>query len=394
MLGTRYSRLSHRSVTWAAFESRFADSANAYSGNVRQCRLDYTPAQIQCVYGDALSSRALLCGAFTGTKIFTSVVRRGPCFAGVNIARNAAFRPYERGVDHQLAGYLPSVDATPAASSLKEFLRRLFPLCQYSATPGPLGPRGQGLALPALSSGERLPSRALAPGAPWQPRGALSCLGREPPSGERALPGGRGRAGSEGGPAPRRRAPERPGVLAKGPRRVGALWEQAYFAERGTQLLVTDPKCEEETHKPSVVLLGPTCHKKSTTLVCLAYGFFYEWPLDVTWKRDEEIVPRTAVATEKAKAEGTCSFGIASRLSVAAAEWKEGHTYSCHVRQGDTAEVEDKMTNELIQQPNSGLSEMQLSLHTGQFAFLLLAVKSLAYGTVLVIYTACRKTGF
>ncbi|KAH0621136.1 hypothetical protein JD844_022176 [Phrynosoma platyrhinos] len=136
-----------------------------------------------------------------------------------------------------------------------------------------------------------------------------------------------------------------------------------------------------------MVLLGPTCHKKSTTLVCLAHGFFYEWPLDVTWKRDEEIVPRTAVATEKAKSEGACSFGIASRLSVAAAEWKEGHTYSCHVRQGDIAEVEDKMTN-------SGLFEMQLSLCTGQFVFILLAVKSFAYGIALGIYTACRKTGF
>uniref|UniRef100_A0A803T1B2 Ig-like domain-containing protein n=1 Tax=Anolis carolinensis TaxID=28377 RepID=A0A803T1B2_ANOCA len=70
---------------------------------------------------------------------------------------------------------------------------------------------------------------------------------------------------------------------------------------------------------------------KSITLVCLAHGFSYAWPLDVIWKRDGQAVPRFSAATEEPKAEGKCSFGIASRLSIATSEWKEGHTYSCHV---------------------------------------------------------------
>uniref|UniRef100_A0A803T6M9 Ig-like domain-containing protein n=1 Tax=Anolis carolinensis TaxID=28377 RepID=A0A803T6M9_ANOCA len=69
----------------------------------------------------------------------------------------------------------------------------------------------------------------------------------------------------------------------------------------------------------------------SITLVCLAHGFSYAWPLDVIWKRDGQAVPRFSAATEEPKAEGKCSFGIASRLSIATSEWKEGHTYSCHV---------------------------------------------------------------
>ncbi|XP_062823237.1 immunoglobulin heavy constant mu [Anolis carolinensis] len=152
-----------------------------------------------------------------------------------------------------------------------------------------------------------------------------------------------------------------------------------------------DPECENERGNPSLVLLGPTCHKKSITLVCLAHGFSYAWPLDVIWKRDGQAVPRFSAATEEPKAEGKCSFGIASRLSIATSEWKEGHTYSCHVRQADIADVKDEMTSESRQKSKSGLSEMQLSLRTGQFIFLLLAVKSFAYGTALGIYTACKK---
>uniref|UniRef100_A0A803ST21 Ig-like domain-containing protein n=1 Tax=Anolis carolinensis TaxID=28377 RepID=A0A803ST21_ANOCA len=82
------------------------------------------------------------------------------------------------------------------------------------------------------------------------------------------------------------------------------------------------------------------------TLVCLAHGFSYAWPLDVIWKRDGQAVPRFSAATEEPKAEGKCSFGIASRLSIATSEWKEGHTYSCHVRQADIADVKDEMTSE------------------------------------------------
>lgn len=41
----------------------------------------------------------------------------------------------------------------------------------------------------------------------------------------------------------------------------------------------------------------------------------------------------------------------------------------------------------------AGLSEIELSLQAGQLIFLLLTVKSFAYGTVLAIYTTCRKTG-
>uniref|UniRef100_A0A803TK97 Ig-like domain-containing protein n=1 Tax=Anolis carolinensis TaxID=28377 RepID=A0A803TK97_ANOCA len=85
---------------------------------------------------------------------------------------------------------------------------------------------------------------------------------------------------------------------------------------------------------------------KSITLVCLAHGFSYAWPLDVIWKRDGQAVPRFSAATEEPKAEGKCSFGIASRLSIATSEWKEGHTYSCHVRQADIADVKDEMTSE------------------------------------------------
>ncbi|XP_078239656.1 uncharacterized protein LOC144586013 isoform X2 [Pogona vitticeps] len=151
-----------------------------------------------------------------------------------------------------------------------------------------------------------------------------------------------------------------------------------------------DPQCEEKESSPSALLLGPTCHKKSTTLVCLAQGFFYKWPLNVTWKRNGQEVPRLAVATEEAKEEGKCNFGIASRLTVATAEWREGYTYSCHVSQGDIG-AEAEITSEHSQQQSfSGIGQ---SLRIGQLIFLLLAVKSFAYGTILGIYTVCRKTG-
>ncbi|KAJ7344170.1 hypothetical protein JRQ81_000120 [Phrynocephalus forsythii] len=169
---------------------------------------------------------------------------------------------------------------------------------------------------------------------------------------------------------------------------------QAYFAERGTQVLVKDPECNhDQPSPPSALLLGPACHKKSTTLVCLAQGFSYKWPLEVSWKRDGQEVPRLSVATEKAKKQDKCSFGIASRLSVTAEEWKQGYNYSCHVSQGHiTADAE--ITSKKSQQTDLGFSGIGYSLRIGQLIFLLLTVKSFAYGTVLWIYTVCRKTSF
>uniref|UniRef100_A0A803SRJ4 Ig-like domain-containing protein n=1 Tax=Anolis carolinensis TaxID=28377 RepID=A0A803SRJ4_ANOCA len=124
------------------------------------------------------------------------------------------------------------------------------------------------------------------------------------------------------------------------------LYLLLYFERGGLPFDHLSKSNVSEQGNPSLVLLGPTCHKKSITLVCLAHGFSYAWPLDVIWKRDGQAVPRFSAATEEPKAEGKCSFGIASRLSIATSEWKEGHTYSCHVRQADIADVKDEMTSE------------------------------------------------
>uniref|UniRef100_A0A8C6V6T7 Ig-like domain-containing protein n=1 Tax=Naja naja TaxID=35670 RepID=A0A8C6V6T7_NAJNA len=93
-----------------------------------------------------------------------------------------------------------------------------------------------------------------------------------------------------------------------------------------------DPKCDDQP-RPSVILLSPVCHKKRITLVCLAQGFHYEWPLDVIWERDGQKITRLSSATEPVRKEGECNFATASRLSVLAEEWQKGHNYSCHVNQ-------------------------------------------------------------
>uniref|UniRef100_A0A8C6V6L9 Ig-like domain-containing protein n=1 Tax=Naja naja TaxID=35670 RepID=A0A8C6V6L9_NAJNA len=103
-----------------------------------------------------------------------------------------------------------------------------------------------------------------------------------------------------------------------------------------------DPKCDDQP-RPSVILLSPVCHKKRITLVCLAQGFHYEWPLDVIWERDGQKITRLSSATEPVRKEGECNFATASRLSVLAEEWQKGHNYSCHVNQtgqvvGDSVE--------------------------------------------------------
>uniref|UniRef100_A0A8C5SXF7 Ig-like domain-containing protein n=1 Tax=Laticauda laticaudata TaxID=8630 RepID=A0A8C5SXF7_LATLA len=82
-----------------------------------------------------------------------------------------------------------------------------------------------------------------------------------------------------------------------------------------------------------IVLLSPLCHKKRITLVCLAQGFHYEWPLDVIWERDGQKITRLSSATEPIKKQGECNFATASRMSVLAQEWQKGHNYSCHVNQ-------------------------------------------------------------
>uniref|UniRef100_A0A670HSM4 Ig-like domain-containing protein n=1 Tax=Podarcis muralis TaxID=64176 RepID=A0A670HSM4_PODMU len=93
---------------------------------------------------------------------------------------------------------------------------------------------------------------------------------------------------------------------------------------------------------PTVHLLGPVCHKDHVTLVCVAQGFPYEWPIDVSWKRDAQEVTRLSFATDPVRTlNGTCNFGVSSRLSMTAAEWQERHVYSCHVRQGNIAEAEE-----------------------------------------------------
>uniref|UniRef100_A0A8C6V724 Ig-like domain-containing protein n=1 Tax=Naja naja TaxID=35670 RepID=A0A8C6V724_NAJNA len=99
--------------------------------------------------------------------------------------------------------------------------------------------------------------------------------------------------------------------------------------EAGTKL---NPKCDDQP-RPSVILLSPVCHKKRITLVCLAQGFHYEWPLDVIWERDGQKITRLSSATEPVRKEGECNFATASRLSVLAEEWQKGHNYSCHVNQ-------------------------------------------------------------
>ncbi|XP_060126936.1 uncharacterized protein LOC118080270 [Zootoca vivipara] len=178
--------------------------------------------------------------------------------------------------------------------------------------------------------------------------------------------------------------------FARGAREAAVLCEQAYFAATGTQLIVEDEACQRS--QPTVHLLGPVCHKDHVTLVCVAQGFPYEWPIDVSWKRDAQEVTRLSVATNPVRTlNGTCNFGVSSRLSMTAAEWQERHVYSCHVRQGNIAEAEESMEREPSQQSASTVLEFQSSLHTGQVIFLLLVVKSFAYGTALGIYTACKK---
>ncbi|XP_053253268.1 uncharacterized protein LOC128417775 [Podarcis raffonei] len=190
---------------------------------------------------------------------------------------------------------------------------------------------------------------------------------------------------------PSRRAGSSREDFARGAREAAVLCEQAYFADTGTQLIVEDENCQRS--QPTVHLLGPVCHKDHVTLVCVAQGFPYEWPIDVSWKRDGQEVTRLSFATDPVRTlnNGTCNFGVSSRLRMTAAEWQERHVYSCHVRQGNIAEAEESMEREPSQQPASTVSEFQSSLHTGQLIFLLLVVKSFAYGTALGIYTACKK---
>uniref|UniRef100_A0A8C6X129 Ig-like domain-containing protein n=1 Tax=Naja naja TaxID=35670 RepID=A0A8C6X129_NAJNA len=125
-------------------------------------------------------------------------------------------------------------------------------------------------------------------------------------------------------------------------RRVGNGWGGGYarhvWGGGGLGLMGTGVQ-----PRPSVILLSPVCHKKRITLVCLAQGFHYEWPLDVIWERDGQKITRLSSATEPVRKEGECNFATASRLSVLAEEWQKGHNYSCHVNQtgqvvGDSVE--------------------------------------------------------
>lgn len=79
--------------------------------------------------------------------------------------------------------------------------------------------------------------------------------------------------------------------------------------------------------------------------MCVVQNFPYAWPLHVHWESEAgEPVAALAVATESVRpAEGSCSFGTASRLSVPATEWRKGHSYTCHVRQGDEVRISDPL---------------------------------------------------
>lgn len=169
-----------------------------------------------------------------------------------------------------------------------------------------------------------------------------------------------------------------------------------YFADTGTQVLVEDPACQKpDLPKPSATLLGPACHDgRVFTLVCVAQDFPYAWPLDVRWQNEAgEELPRLAMATEPVRpTEGSCSFGIASRLSLLATEWQKGHKYSCHVYQGNVSVDSDSLGSSHMRL-QGGLSEMELGLRTGQLIFLLLTIKSFVYGAALAVYTTCWKTG-
>ncbi|XP_032997880.1 uncharacterized protein LOC117042408 [Lacerta agilis] len=214
---------------------------------------------------------------------------------------------------------------------------------------------------------------------------------------------------------PFRRAGSSREDFARGAREAAVLCEQAYFADTGTQLIVkglislgllliicphgtkktSSPFADEtcQSSQPTVHLLGPVCHKDYVTLVCVAQGFPYAWPIDVSWKRDGQEVTLFSVATDPVRTldSAPCNFGVSSRLTMTAAAWQERHVYSCHVRQGNIAEAEESMEREPSQQSASTVLELQSSLHTGQIIFLLLVVKSFAYGTALGIYTACKK---
>ncbi|XP_053108539.1 uncharacterized protein LOC128326179 [Hemicordylus capensis] len=213
---------------------------------------------------------------------------------------------------------------------------------------------------------------------------------------KRAGIGWQGVAGADEGAAPQ--GQKRTARFCKGtPRGGSAVAYQAYFAKKGTQVLVEDPKCENFKQQPTALLLGPSFHKNRITLVCLARGFTNPWPVDVLWKKDGEAVPHLAVATDEAKSDGDCSFSVVSRLSVSAAEWQGGHTYSCQASQLEqkTKPVEKdgaKLSSEEAQLTDP--FKLQLTLREGQLIFLLLVIKSFAYGTVLTIYTVYReKTG-
>uniref|UniRef100_A0A8C5SYY1 Ig-like domain-containing protein n=1 Tax=Laticauda laticaudata TaxID=8630 RepID=A0A8C5SYY1_LATLA len=166
---------------------------------------------------------------------------------------------------------------------------------------------------------------------------------------------------------------------------------------------------------PGVLLFCIYAHR--ITLVCLAQGFHYEWPLDVIWERDGQKITRLSSATEPIKKQGECNFATASRMSVLAQEWQKGHNYSCHVNQTGQV-VSDWVKSSpdhkrasvttatsfflsfflsfsffLSSESSSGVSEVQLSLYAGQFIFLLLGAKSLAYSVILGIYKIYKKKG-
>uniref|UniRef100_A0A670HQS2 Ig-like domain-containing protein n=1 Tax=Podarcis muralis TaxID=64176 RepID=A0A670HQS2_PODMU len=128
--------------------------------------------------------------------------------------------------------------------------------------------------------------------------------------------------------------------------RVGRRQRTQMGSNRGGNQIGFSPTQGTKSNPPPalVTLLLPpfSILLKKTTQIASEGGFPYEWPIDVSWKRDAQEVTRLSFATDPVRTlNGTCNFGVSSRLSMTAAEWQERHVYSCHVRQGNIAEAEE-----------------------------------------------------
>ncbi|XP_069034679.1 immunoglobulin lambda-1 light chain-like [Lepisosteus oculatus] len=90
----------------------------------------------------------------------------------------------------------------------------------------------------------------------------------------------------------------------------------------------------QSSSPPTLTLMPPSqrelSERGSATLVCLAQGFYPD-SVSVSWAEDGQARSGAAVQTSAAQRQPDGTFSLTSLMSLTAAQWSSGHSFSCQL---------------------------------------------------------------